>query len=264
MPSPFDQQPYRVRLDWGPVGGEAVAAGATFAVVVDVLSFTTTLSVAADLGIEVLPFPWKDESAAAYARAHGAALAVGRLEAARHAGGAVSLSPVSLRSAGGPGRIVLPSPNGSTTSFLLRDSGARVVGAALRNATAVARWLAGRLLADPHASVAVVAAGERWPDGSLRPCLEDHLGAGAVLAGLQDAGVAPLSPEAAAAAAAYRHTVPRLRETVLACASGRELAERGFGADVEVASEVDSSVSVPVLRGGSFTEAAGFERGSGG
>ena len=34
----------RVRFDWGPTGAAAIAAGADVAVVVDVLSFTTTLS----------------------------------------------------------------------------------------------------------------------------------------------------------------------------------------------------------------------------
>ena len=43
---------------------------------------------------------------------------------------------------------------------------------------AVARWLQAR-----GGTVAVVAAGERWPDGSLRPAAEDLWGAGAVLAG---------------------------------------------------------------------------------
>ena len=35
--------------------------------------------------------------------------------------------------------------------------------------------------------VAVIACGERWPDGGLRPSLEDRIGAGAVLACLDGA-----------------------------------------------------------------------------
>ena len=45
-----DQSTYRLRMEWGPTGAEAVPAD--FAVVVDVLSFTTTLSVALERGIE--------------------------------------------------------------------------------------------------------------------------------------------------------------------------------------------------------------------
>ena len=71
-------------------------------------------------------------------------------------------------------RIVLPSPNGSSICFALADSGLTVVGACLRNRAAVARWLAPQLAAG--ATVAVVAAGERWPDGSLRPATRGPLG----------------------------------------------------------------------------------------
>ena len=56
-----------VRFDWGPTGAAAIAEGADVAVVVDVLSFTTTLCVAVERGMTVLPYPWKDERAAAYA-----------------------------------------------------------------------------------------------------------------------------------------------------------------------------------------------------
>ena len=138
-----DQSSYRLRMEWGPTGAAAVPAD--YAVVVDVLSFTTTLTVALERGIEVFPFRWRDSRAAEHAMRHGATLAVGRFEAlsrgdARH----VSLSPASLSEVEGIERLVLPSPNGSTIAFALADSGAQVVGACLRNAGAVARWLAPR------------------------------------------------------------------------------------------------------------------------
>lgn len=48
----------RLRFDWGLPG--AVAVAKDVAVVVDVLSFTTTLTVALDAGISVLPYRWDD------------------------------------------------------------------------------------------------------------------------------------------------------------------------------------------------------------
>ena len=237
-------------MEWGPTGATAVPAD--YAVVVDVLSFTTTLSVAVERGIEVFPFRWRDSRAAEHAMRHGATLAVGRFEAlsrgdARH----VSLSPASLSEVAGIERLVLPSPNGSTIAFALADSGAQVVGACLRNAGAVARWLA------PHvadgASVVVVPAGERWYDDTLRPAVEDLWGAGAVLAALVREHGDEASPEARMAVAAWQ--AARLPDDLLRCAGGVELTEAGFVADVEIAAQQDVSEVVPVLVGESFRDA---------
>ena len=73
------QAAYRRRFEWGPTGAQAVVGDARpgdVAVVVDVLSFTTTLSVAVEHGIEVYPYPWASEAAPAYAEERGAVLAV--------------------------------------------------------------------------------------------------------------------------------------------------------------------------------------------
>ena len=137
----------------------------------------------------------------------------------------MSLSPAAMSRVSGVDRVVLPSPNGSSIAFGLDDGGCTVVGACLRNRTAVARWL---LMQD--GTVAVVAAGERWPDGSLRPCAEDLWGAGAVLALLPDEG---LSPEARVAADAFRAVEPSLTASLRGCAGGRELAAAGFAEDVD-------------------------------
>ena len=244
-----DQSGFRVRMEWGPTGAATVPAD--YAVVVDVLSFTTTLSVAIERGIEVFPFRWRDSRAAEHAMRHAATLAVGRFEAlsrgdARH----VSLSPASLSEVEGIERLVLPSPNGSSIAFALAETGAQVVGACLRNAGAVARWLAPRV-AD-GASVVVVPAGERWHDETLRPAVEDLWGAGAVLAALETAEEVT-SPEARMAVAAWRAV--RLPDDVLRCASGIELTEVGFVADAEIAARHDVSEAVPVLIGESFRDA---------
>ena len=251
MTSPeHGQAPYSLRFDWGLPGARALVADARpgdVAVVVDVLSFTTTLTLALERRIAVHPYPWRDDGASAYAAERDAVLAAGRREGL--ATGRVSLSPASMLDASGVDRVVLPSPNGSSICFALADSGVIVIGASLRNAAAVGTWL----LARATGRIAVVAAGERWPDGSLRPAVEDLWGAGAVLRAVGPAGA---SPEAAAAIAAYDVVRGRLEESLAECASGRELLAVGFARDVALAAERDAAGVVPVLDGDVFADRA--------
>ena len=239
-----------LRLEWGPSGAAAIASGCGVAVVVDVLSFTTTVTVAADQGIGVLPYRWGDDAAArAFAGERGATLAVGRSRAREDE---VSLSPRSVRRARDLRRLVLPSPNGSTVSAGLAGEVPAVVAMSLRNRRAVGSWLHDRRVADPALRVAVVCAGERWPDGSLRPAVEDLWGAGALVELLAGAGWPDVAPEAASAAAAFGALDGAVGEGLWACASGRELIDAGHPDDVEIAAELDRSASVPVLRDGVF------------
>ncbi|MEV6249711.1 2-phosphosulfolactate phosphatase [Streptomyces sp. NPDC051742] len=239
-----------VSFGWGPVEAEVLAARAACVVVVDVLSFTTAVGVAVEAGAAVHPYRWRDATALAYAESVGAVLAVGRREATpEHPW---TLSPAALRTAPMPERLVLPSPNGSTIAAGAASYGATVVAASLRNHTAVTRLLADRGYGTADRPLAVVASGERWPDGSLRPALEDLLGAGAVLSAL--AGTHTLTPEATAAATLWTATEDPVA-ALHGCDSGRELYEYGFPQDVTVAAEVDSSTTVPVLVDGAFQEA---------
>jgi 2-phosphosulfolactate phosphatase len=245
------QADHRVRCEWGPTGARALAPAADVAVVVDVLSFTTSVTVAVDRGITVFPFRWGDERAAEFATEQDANLALQRQDA-RYRPGAVSLSPVSLQHSRGIERLVLPSPNGSTICTLLDEAGTTVVAASLRNASAVGQWLEPQVA--EGAQVLLVPAGERWPDGSLRPCAEDFWGAGAVLAELP---LALLSPEARLARAAYDDFEDRPLEHLFSCAGGLELEAKGFGDDVALAGRLRSSAVVPVLTRGAFVGAVG-------
>ena len=234
--NPAHRQPaHAVRYDWGPTGAAAVSPGADVAVVVDVLSFTTTVCVAAERGVTVLPYLWQDERAASYAESRSAALAVDRVR---------GLSPVAMARDVDVDRIVVPSPNGSSISFGLAEQGCTVVAACLRNRSAVADWLRSR-----GGTIAVVAAGERWPDGSLRPCAEDLWGAGAVLALLPPER---LSTEARVAVEAFRAVEATLAESLHSCASGLELEVAGFVEDVGLAAQLDAADVVPVLVDGAF------------
>ncbi|AJF68219.1 2-phosphosulfolactate phosphatase [Streptomyces vietnamensis] len=239
-----------VSFGWGPVEARALAPAAACVVVVDVLSFTTAVGVAVEGGTAVLPYRWRDATAAAYAREKDAVLAVGRSEATpAHPW---TLSPAALRAAPRPPRLVLPSPNGSTIAAEAASGGARVVAASLRNHSAVARRLADRGYGTADRPLAVIASGERWPDGSLRPALEDLLGAGAVLSAFVRTHT--LTPEATAAATLWDATEDPVA-VLHGCDSGRELYEYGFPQDVAVAAEIDTSAVVPVLVEGAFQEA---------
>lgn len=236
----FDQSAGQVRCEWGEQGLRQLAPFADAVVIVDVLSFTTCVDVALGRGAEVLPYRWRDESAEAFARQHGAYLASHE----RRFTGGFSLSPTSLLKLQPAERLVLPSPNGATLCAIADElCPGHVFTACLRNASAV-----GGALRERYTRLLVVPAGERWPDGSLRPALEDWLGAGAVIAALGKQN----SPEAQAAANTFRAVEGDLSRVLKECSSGRELHERGFGADVELAAQHDVSQTVPHLQAGAL------------
>jgi 2-phosphosulfolactate phosphatase len=225
----------RIELEWGLQGLLGVAQDADAVVIVDVLSFSTCVDIACSRGAFVLPCVFKDDAAAAMARERGAWLAV------RRGLPGLSLSPASLQAITAGTRLVLPSPNGSMLSE--RASAKAVYAGCLRNADAIARALtslAGRIV--------VLAAGEQWPDGSLRVALEDLLGAGAIIAALD----AHKSPEAFAAQAAFFAHRSALHDALKTTASGLELIERGFGDDVAIATDLNASAACPQLIDGAY------------
>lgn len=121
----------------------------------------------------------------------------------------------------------LPARSPSSTDTTLRDvaatTGTEVLAGCLRNATAVADRCR--------------PAGERWgldirsetkTFGPLRPCVEDQLGAGPIVAA----------------------KAIDIHEALTECSSGRELAAAGHANDVKLAAMRDTSGTVPVLRNG--------------
>ncbi|MFS8099503.1 2-phosphosulfolactate phosphatase [Lentzea alba] len=221
----FAQEGYRLRLEWGPEGVDALKA-CDVLVVVDVLSFTTSVDLVVGNGGQVRPSRWRPTSGP-------------------------TLRPASLVDA--TGLVDLPSPNGSNLCFLAAETGAHVLAACLRNAAAVAERAQ-----ELGETIGVIPGGERWgldilkrgprEFGPLRPCVEDYLGAGAVLAALSGSA----SPEAALAAAAFTNT--DVASAVRECGSGRELIDNGHAADVELAVQVGVSKAVPVFAEGLLVE----------
>jgi 2-phosphosulfolactate phosphatase len=236
----------QIDFAWGGAGLTALHGSCDVFVILDVLCFTTSVDVAVARGAEVLPFPLGKYGADELARSGAAVLAKPRREAA----GGPSLSPASLRQLASGSRLVLPSPNGSALSAMVQDRTA--FAASLRNATAVAAAVQQAAAQSTSKCIAVIAAGEHWPGGSLRPAVEDLLGAGAVIARLSGAP----SPEARAARAAYRELKDEVPAVLSGCLSGQQLIAAGFPEDVEMAAEEDVSAAVPALKDGRYRNLA--------
>lgn len=214
-PAVLTQDGHDVRFDWGEAGLAALGGACAVLVVVDVLSFSTRVDLALAAGGAVRPVRWAD--------------------------------PLPDADEGGP--EPLRSPNGATLTVDAGTTGAHVLTACLRNADGAATLAAELAAGGP---IGVLAAGERWgvqagatagSDGPLRPCLEDQLGAGAVVAGLQSYG--GISPEAVVAAQAF--AVADVPAAVRDSASGRELTAHGDGALLDRAVEIGASPCVPRL-----------------
>jgi len=218
---------FRVQCEWGPLGLKKLSETRDVTIVVDVLSFSTSVDIAVSRSIEIVPYGGPLADAPEFARRHDAELAQ------RRGRGGYSLSPASFATMPFVKRVVLPSPNGSALTLLAAESSAVLCGC-LRNAPAIARASAS------YSSIGVIPAGEKWPDGSLRPCLEDWLGAGAIISKLSGSW----SPEAAAAAAAFEVHKDDLFQAISSCPSGVELIEGGHSERVEITSLYDSSRTV--------------------
>lgn len=236
----FDQSAYAVRCEWGLAGVQALAPHSDVMIIVDVLSFCTCVDIAVTNGAQVYPYHTRGDDAVLVAQSLHAVLAQPR------GAEGFSLSPASLLRIPQKTRLVLPSPNGATLSLAAAPT--VTFAACLRNARAVAyaamQW---------GERIAVIAAGERWSDGSLRPALEDWLGAGAVIAALKG----ERSPEAAAAEQTFQALRATLPTVLQGCASGRELIEEGFGEDVQLAAAYNASGAAPRLIDGAYQHPQG-------
>jgi 2-phosphosulfolactate phosphatase len=236
----YDQTHFDIRCEWGEHGVKALAPVSDLAIIFDVLSFTTCVDVGVSRGAILFPYRFRDETAAEFAKSKDAILAGHRED------GGLSLSPASLVNATKGMRIVLPSPNGATLTFAAGKT--PVMVGCLRNCRAIAQ----AVKATGAKSIALIPSGERWPDdNSLRPAIEDLIGAGAMISMLNSNRTR--SPEARIAVAAFeRARKEGLLKVLQESSSGRELIERGYPRDVEMAAEFDVSSTVPVLRDGAF------------
>ncbi len=229
----YSQNKFDIRLEWGQQGIAALAHSVEAIVIVDILSFTTCVDICLGRKATVFPFPWKGERAEDFARRKNATLASSRFRFE----GTYSLAPSSLISIPENFHLVLPSPNGSTLTLEAARHDVTTYAGCLRNARAVADHLSSQ-----YKQIGVIASGERWADGQLRPALEDLVGAGAIISHLAGSK----SPEARMAELSYRFC-DNIADAIRDCSSGRELDERGFEEDVKLATDENCSHVVPLF-----------------
>lgn len=229
----FDQSQFNVRLEWGLRGVQELAPISDVVIIVDVLSFSTSVDIATANGAMIFPYRWKDETAGEYAKSINAELA----DFKREFTDGYSLSPTSLTNIPSKTKLVLPSPNGSTLT--LATGNAPTICGSLRNAKAVAQYAMSL-----GAKISIIPAGEQWDDGTLRPAHEDLIGSGAIVSYLTGS----LSPESNSALSVFSSAINCLTDEIKKCSSGKELIERGFEKDIYLACDLNISDNVPILK----------------
>jgi len=229
---PEDQSDFDIRCEWGQPGLDLLAPISDVVIIVDVLSFSTSVDIAVGRGAVVYPYRWRDASAATFAESIGAELALPERRKDRY-----GLAPSSLINVPAGTRLVMPSANGAALA-MTPVSGPMLTGC-LRNARAVANAAQAR-----GRRIAIIPAGELRKDGDgRRPAFEDLVGAGAIATNLPGEP----SPQARGAASAFRQASGELGHWLRECESGTELIERRFPEDVELAAQLDVSECVPEL-----------------
>jgi 2-phosphosulfolactate phosphatase len=233
-----------VHVEWGSIGARLAAARGDGVVVVDVLSFSTTLNIAVERDFTCLVYSGAELEQMGGMAAAAHALGARPLSKSRRVPpGQISLSPRSLLEAEPGQRVLFTSLNGAAAAQAAAQAPALLVGG-LRNAEACAAAVIRLRTHGLVGRVTVIACGEHWSsvapgvDG-VRPSIEDWLGAGLICRRLAEASLT-LSAEAQAAAMAW--TGP---DQLWSCVSARELVSAGFQDDVALALQPDVSGVVP-------------------
>ena len=233
------QEKYQVRFDWGLAGFQALAAQADVVIVADALAAVPEAEAVAVPVAEAEAVPVADAEAVPVADAEAVPVADAEADAVA--------VPKAVPEA--DAEADADDEHGDSTKLAAR----RVIAVSLNNRTAVAEWvLARQAEKGARFSIAVIAVGERRPDGTSRFAVEDFLAAGAVIDALSSLGIDHCSPEAAAASAAFVGLRQALRHLVGASETGLALAARGRQSEVRAASRLDDSSEVTAFEDLSF------------
>lgn len=219
---------------WGIDGLSYYGAFYSAIVVVDVLSFCTTVDIAVSKGGSIIPTAIEDEFVLqSLAKKQNAFLAKKRSEPG------FTLSPASMKALQPKQRVLLPSLNGSTLIDLASKFEKPVFAGCIRNSQALACFLTQK----KYFPILFVVAGERFPNRTLRPSMEDLWGVGSILTALDG----DKTVEAKCAAENFEATADHLQEALTECESGQELFKSGYQKDIELAADYNASDCVSIL-----------------
>lgn len=240
---------YLCKFYWGREGAIEASKNNDIVVIVDTLSFSTTVTYAVSTGAVIYPCALGDDPSE-LCEMYNAEIAVGRLDVPVK--GKYSLSPFTFDKVKKGTSIVLPALNGGTCCKLAQKNSAKVIIGSLINAKAVAGHI--MTFMENNSNISVIACSERFKeltlDGEIRFAIEDYLGAGAIISELKMNKM----PESMVCEGAFVHNQKSLEKLIWECESGIELRDIGFGDDVKFASQLNSIDVVPMLSGDSIIE----------
>lgn len=243
----FSMPEFKCHFDWFPKGASEAAARGDIIVIVDVLSFSTSVAYAVNNGAIIIPC-FDPDLVEKIAEQNNALISVSRSDVPLK--GKYSLSPATFLNAASGEKIVLASPNGARCC--LNSAGAQqVIIGGIVNARAVADFVK-LIIESTGKSVNVIACGEREYgsfDGELREAEEDYLGAGAIISYLN----CNKTKEALACETYFDSHRENLATKISNCQSGVELSVLGYNQDVDLAIKLNCLKVVPVFENGNIS-----------
>jgi 2-phosphosulfolactate phosphatase len=226
------------RLDTvcGSASGRAVA-------VIDVIRATTTITMALHQGCAgVIPVRTLNEARAVARNLGRRALLAGERVAEKAAGFDLGNSPTEYRRERVKGKTVVLTTTNGTRTFHAASEARAIIACSFPNVSAAARRLVATGL-----DILIICAGRRG-----RFCLEDVVGSGMLIDRAFRISDRPIECSDAAMAAHQLCTIYQddLPGMLRGCEWGREIIQKGFGADLELCAQVDLTDVVPVMHKG--------------
>lgn len=231
----------QVHVEWGTIGARHAADRGDIVVIVDVLSFSTEVVLAAAEDLTCLIYSDAELDAMG-----GIDTAAAILNARPHRRfGPRRLDDAPLLPHPHPPvpgeRVLFRSTNGAAVTCAAEAAPELLIGS-LANARACASHLGQLLAAATAERVTLIACGSDTATGGehrFRPALEDWIAAGRIAAHLADRGLV-LSPEAHSAACGWPGT-----KMLPACVAADALIQADLGETVTTAFAVDSTHAIP-------------------